>query len=331
MASTNKTTNYELSQFIETDRPAWLTDYNGDMRKIDTELKAVSDVANGASGSVSSLTDRMTAAEGAISTNANDIDALEARADVLEAQAQSTAGTIAGIQTEQTAQNLGIEAATELGYNLARPYDSASTYTVGSYVLFQNTLYKCVTAVATGEAFDPTKWLAIKATDEIAAGGETLEIINLANVPLNFIGNMGLIVSEGLYTGNNYTVTTLSPANVTCAFTPNSIYIKKGKLRQLFATIDFSFDPVQRDPFKTYTFQAIFEKPSVIDLDGSKVSPGYKRSYTDHSYSGYSNYCFSLERANNVDRIVAKSTMYSAQSISVTRIFFNVDLLTLIE
>lgn len=182
MASTNKTTNYELSQFIETDRPAWLTDYNGDMRKLDTALKAVSDVASDASGGISSLTDRMTTAEGAITTNANDITALDARADALETGAQSTAGTIANIQTEQMAQNLGIEAATELGYNLARPYDSASTYAVGAYVLFQNTLYKCVTAVNTGEAFDPTKWTAIKATDEIAAGGYTLPIASASQL-----------------------------------------------------------------------------------------------------------------------------------------------------
>ena len=174
MASTNKTTNYELSQFIETDRPAWLTDYNGDMRTIDSIMKAISDVASGASGSISELADRMSTAEGNISTNTNDIATLDARADALEAGAQSQAGTIAGIQTEQITQNAGIEAATELGYNLARPYDSASTYAVGAYVLFQNTLYKCITAVSTGEAFDPTKWLAIKATDEIAAGGYTL-------------------------------------------------------------------------------------------------------------------------------------------------------------
>ena len=182
MASTNKTPNYELSQFVETDRPAWLTDYNGDMRKLDTALKAVSDVASGASGGISSLTDRMTAAEGGITTNANDIDALEARADALEAQAQSSAGTIAGIQTEQIAQNAGIESAIQLGYNLARPYDSASTYAAGDYVLFQNTLYKCVTAIATGEAFDPTKWLAIKATDEITAGGYTLPIASASQL-----------------------------------------------------------------------------------------------------------------------------------------------------
>ena len=35
MASTNKTTNLDLSQFVSTDRPDWLTDYNSDMEKID--------------------------------------------------------------------------------------------------------------------------------------------------------------------------------------------------------------------------------------------------------------------------------------------------------
>lgn len=35
MASTNKTQNLELSQFLGTDKPAWLADYNSDMEKID--------------------------------------------------------------------------------------------------------------------------------------------------------------------------------------------------------------------------------------------------------------------------------------------------------
>ena len=40
MASTNKTTNYELSQYIGSDKPTYLGDYNGDMLKIDTQMKA---------------------------------------------------------------------------------------------------------------------------------------------------------------------------------------------------------------------------------------------------------------------------------------------------
>ena len=43
MGSTNKTTNYNLSQYIGTDKPTYLGDYNGDMLKIDTQMKANSD------------------------------------------------------------------------------------------------------------------------------------------------------------------------------------------------------------------------------------------------------------------------------------------------
>ena len=38
MASTNKTTNYELSQFIGSDKPTYLGDYNSDMLKIDNAM-----------------------------------------------------------------------------------------------------------------------------------------------------------------------------------------------------------------------------------------------------------------------------------------------------
>lgn len=50
MASTNKTTNYELSQFIGSDKPAWLTDYNSDMGKIDAGIAAAQSTATGADG-----------------------------------------------------------------------------------------------------------------------------------------------------------------------------------------------------------------------------------------------------------------------------------------
>lgn len=161
----NKTVNYELSQFEGTDKPSWEADYNADMLSIDTNLKAVSDVADGASGSISTLADRVTTAEGNITTNANDIDALEARADALEAGETAADGRLDALEVEQIVQNTAIESNTRLGYNLARPYDSASTYKSGEFSLFQNTLYECMTDINTGEAFDPSKWLAVKATD----------------------------------------------------------------------------------------------------------------------------------------------------------------------
>lgn len=50
MASTNKTTNYDLSQFVSSDKPGWLTDYNADMGKIDTGIKNAADSATIADG-----------------------------------------------------------------------------------------------------------------------------------------------------------------------------------------------------------------------------------------------------------------------------------------
>lgn len=43
MPSTNKTPNYQLTQFTGTDKPSWLQDYNSDMAKIDEELKTLAD------------------------------------------------------------------------------------------------------------------------------------------------------------------------------------------------------------------------------------------------------------------------------------------------
>lgn len=50
MSSTNKTTNYNLSQFLGSDKPAWLADYNQDMSKIDTQMKANADGVTAADG-----------------------------------------------------------------------------------------------------------------------------------------------------------------------------------------------------------------------------------------------------------------------------------------
>lgn len=43
MTATNHTGNYNLSQFVGTDRPTWLGDYNDDMTKIDAQLKRNAD------------------------------------------------------------------------------------------------------------------------------------------------------------------------------------------------------------------------------------------------------------------------------------------------
>ena len=56
MTATNKTANYDLSQFVGTDRPTWLGDYNGDMAKIDAQLKQnADDIASATAGGLTSV------------------------------------------------------------------------------------------------------------------------------------------------------------------------------------------------------------------------------------------------------------------------------------
>lgn len=50
MSSTNKTLTIELSQYVGTDKPTYLTDYNGDMLKIDNAIAADRDSITTAQG-----------------------------------------------------------------------------------------------------------------------------------------------------------------------------------------------------------------------------------------------------------------------------------------
>lgn len=113
MSSTNKTPNYDLSQFIGTDKPTYLGDYNGDMLKIDTALK---DNANASTEAKSSAGSALAKAE----QNTSDLEEMETRLtedeqqiDLNKANAElagntaETANNTANFasQTAQTAKN----------------------------------------------------------------------------------------------------------------------------------------------------------------------------------------------------------------------------------
>lgn len=99
MASTNKTTNYELSQFIGADKPAWLADYNSDMGKIDAGLHTAQTTATGADGkadanttSIGTLTNLTTDTKTDLVSAINEVDG---HADTAQNTA-SSANTLAG-------------------------------------------------------------------------------------------------------------------------------------------------------------------------------------------------------------------------------------------
>lgn len=111
MAHTNSTPNYNLPQFLPTDKPAWLVDVNPAYASIDTAIKNASDAAgNAQEDATQALADA--AGANAIATQAN------SKAD----------GAIASISEQ---------------------FLDTATYAVGEYVIFNNILYVCTEPVTT--------------------------------------------------------------------------------------------------------------------------------------------------------------------------------------
>lgn len=109
MAHTNSTPNYALPQFIPTDKPAWLTDINVAFSSIDTGIDNAKDTADNAQN-----------------------DATQAISDA--AAAASTA-------TGADAKAGGAVA------SIAETFEPTNTYALGEYVMYNNLLYICTTAV----------------------------------------------------------------------------------------------------------------------------------------------------------------------------------------
>ena len=95
MASTNKTTNLELSQYVSSDKPTYLVDYNSDMAKIDTGVHTAQVTADTAS---TAATNAQTTAEGA-QTTANTAVTNAATAQTAADGANNKIGTLASLET----------------------------------------------------------------------------------------------------------------------------------------------------------------------------------------------------------------------------------------
>ena len=132
MSHTNSTPNYNLPQFVTTDKPAWLTDINNAFSAIDTGIDAAKDAADAAQ---TTATDAGTTATGA-ATAASAADA-------------KGTGALASI---------------------ANAFDTTSTYAVGDLVMYNSLLYICSVAVATPGAWTGSaNWNRITVEDKLDA------------------------------------------------------------------------------------------------------------------------------------------------------------------
>lgn len=184
---TGSTDNYALSQFASTDKPAWLVDYNEDMRKIDAGMKGNADNIAELGESIGQEGEDITNLKERMATAEEDIDDVQEKIGVGELETEvknligacnellglihDNDGDILGLQQDIAGIGDSIEGIAQIAYTIANVYDSAQTYDVGNYVIYQNTLYKCITAITVGEPFNPAKWTSVKVMNEIPSGG----------------------------------------------------------------------------------------------------------------------------------------------------------------
>ena len=129
MSSTNHTTNYNLPQFIGSDKPAWLGDINPAMSAIDAQMKLNADAASAASGAAATADGKAVAAGNAAST-----------ADGKAETAQTTAnGAVTRINALEQALNLSnIQSVTWDGFEPFVTLRSQFTDGYGNLYLAQN-------------------------------------------------------------------------------------------------------------------------------------------------------------------------------------------------
>lgn len=99
MSSTNKTTYYKLSQYIGTDKPTYLGDYNSDMSKIDTGIHGADDKATTASQNAGSAIARVDKVEKTLQSHTSSITTLQTDVTGLKESvktAQNTASSADG-------------------------------------------------------------------------------------------------------------------------------------------------------------------------------------------------------------------------------------------
>lgn len=171
---TNSTTNYNLPQFLATDKPAWLTDVNPAYTAIDTGMHNAQAAADAAQG-----------------------DATQALSNAASAQSSATSAD---------AKASGAIA------SLAKNFLDTSTYTVGEIVIYNNIMYKCIADVNTPGPWTGTTNWSRYTVDALATevNNVTSEVDDLsaANLPMSATdpSTIKSVIDGMQLTVKNYTI-----------------------------------------------------------------------------------------------------------------------------
>lgn len=206
MGHTNSTPNYNLPQFLTTDKPAWLTDINGAFSAIDTGIDAAKDAADAAQGDATqALTDAGNASTAASTADAKGSGAVASIAPVFDAASTygvgqlvmynnllyictypvTTPGAWSGISNWN---RIVIEdIANNIFKIFASPYNPSNTYVIGNTCTYNEKYWRC-TAPTSG-TFNPSHWEDVTVGQIIGGRQAALSVRDFTFSNLNNSGN----------------------------------------------------------------------------------------------------------------------------------------------
>lgn len=208
MASTNKTTNYELSQYIGSDKPSYLNDYNQDMSKIDLGIHAAKSEADTNATAIGDLTTLTTTAKTDLVSAINEVDSEASTANATAVQADGKAdtnataiGTLANLTT--TTKTDLVSAINEVDSDITNTKNDLNTFeekfnlsditTFTTGTISSGTLDNCNITVATNS--DKSICKIYGHVSRTGGSGATLTLDTNFNVDTEFtVGYSGYVI-----------------------------------------------------------------------------------------------------------------------------------------
>lgn len=153
---------------------------------------------------------------------------------------------------------------------IASVYDSTKTYDVGDYVIYNNDLYRCITAITTAEAWTAAHWTQVALSDDIEKLREDVNENLMDKLITVYPKNLfdGSAVENGKYLNPNGTWETLSNRLVT-----DYIPVTVGKkIVTSYATSDTEGSAVTKSGYSAIT---CFDSSKTVKTGGNYNSNGF--------------------------------------------------------
>lgn len=187
MSATNATTNYSLPIFQATDKPAWLTDWNGAMGDIDTAIKSAQTSADNAQTTANTATTDISTINSSLTTINSSLTSLTTNVNT-NTGAINTINSLIGNGTPTTTDQTIIGAINELHADIT----GGGTDIDAVNVEYDNTV-SGLTATDVQSAVDevvsmiPSGSGAVLVTGTLVAGQTTVTLSNVAILASSYI------------------------------------------------------------------------------------------------------------------------------------------------